>query len=392
MNQSDEAEITLQVCDPKIISGINKYIVYTIKGMDKNGQFDIQRRFSDFKTIRQFLLTKWPGCYIPPVPPKKAFGNMEQQFIDERREMLEDFLKRIATLKFLWYSEEFQIFLKTPGEIEKALLSIPKVTNDEIINKYQDTFSELSGREINREIIQKINDFKAFIKKVQPMVQNFKQIAKNIAEAKQSHQIILIDFIIRGIPQYENTLLLEYVEQKEKLPFTNIIQNEEVKELIDQYCELLKDPKLNQLYQEVRKEGKQLKAFLETFSEREKYEYQKANAESRQKELELALQEVLAGKTTIRTLFSKGKKDDNIAKLQYQITEVGKEIESYQFICDILTVLVGYVEIDKFKVEKQYQYYSMIKNIISYQSRFSEIEEKLWSKVLESEYLQQQQQ
>ena len=46
---------------------------------------------------------------------------------------------------------------------------------------------------------------------------------------------------------------------------------------------------------------------------------------------------------------------------------MGKEIESYQFICDILTVLVGYVEIDKFKMEKQLQYYSMMKNIISYE-------------------------
>jgi len=27
----------------------------------------------------------------------------------------------------------------------KALLSIPKITNDEIINKYQESFSELSG-------------------------------------------------------------------------------------------------------------------------------------------------------------------------------------------------------------------------------------------------------
>lgn len=30
------------------------------------------RRFSDFRLIRQFLITKWPGCYIPPLPPRKA--------------------------------------------------------------------------------------------------------------------------------------------------------------------------------------------------------------------------------------------------------------------------------------------------------------------------------
>ena len=29
---------------------------------------------------------------------------------------------------------------------------------------------------------------------------------------------------------------------------------------------------------------------------------------------------------------------------------MGAEIESLQFICDIITVILGYIEIDKFKV------------------------------------------
>lgn len=29
---------------------------------------------------------------------------------------------------------------------------------------------------------------------------------------------------------------------------------------------------------------------------------------------------------------------------------MGQEIESLQFICDIITVILGYIEIDKFKV------------------------------------------
>lgn len=68
---------------------------------------------------------------------------MDQQFIEERMKMLEDFLKKIASTKYLWYSEEFQVFLKQSGDVEKvaylimqALAQVPKVTNDEIINKY----------------------------------------------------------------------------------------------------------------------------------------------------------------------------------------------------------------------------------------------------------------
>lgn len=62
--------------DPKIQSGINKYTTYSVRGMDKHGQFDVVRRFSDFRLIRPLLISKWPGCYIPPLPPRKAIVNI----------------------------------------------------------------------------------------------------------------------------------------------------------------------------------------------------------------------------------------------------------------------------------------------------------------------------
>ena len=48
--------------------------------MDKNGQFDVVRRFSDFRLIRQMLVHKWPGCYIPPLPPRKALVDIYIQY------------------------------------------------------------------------------------------------------------------------------------------------------------------------------------------------------------------------------------------------------------------------------------------------------------------------
>lgn len=66
-------QITIEVTDPRIKDGINKYILYTVRGIDKNGQFDAPRRYNDFQLIRTTLISKWPGCYIPPLPPKKAF-------------------------------------------------------------------------------------------------------------------------------------------------------------------------------------------------------------------------------------------------------------------------------------------------------------------------------
>lgn len=51
---------------------------------------------------------------------------MEQKFIEDRRNLLEGFIKKIGELKHLWYSEEFQIFVRgTNPDIEKVLAKLP---------------------------------------------------------------------------------------------------------------------------------------------------------------------------------------------------------------------------------------------------------------------------
>lgn len=56
-------------------SGVHKYIVYTIKGSDKDGLFETYRRYSDFNVLKKFLVKRWPGCYVPAIPEKKAVVN-----------------------------------------------------------------------------------------------------------------------------------------------------------------------------------------------------------------------------------------------------------------------------------------------------------------------------
>jgi hypothetical protein len=42
--------------------------VYNIKGNDKLGEYDILRRYNEFFALREVLLQRWPGIYIPPIP------------------------------------------------------------------------------------------------------------------------------------------------------------------------------------------------------------------------------------------------------------------------------------------------------------------------------------
>ena len=68
---------TASVSNAQIISNIlTGYVEYTIsvryiQGKDSKGNFETIRRFSDFDLLRELLVTRWPGCYIPCLPHKQ---------------------------------------------------------------------------------------------------------------------------------------------------------------------------------------------------------------------------------------------------------------------------------------------------------------------------------
>jgi sorting nexin-1/2 len=53
-------------------------------------------------------------------------GNKDNKFIEERRSLLERFLKEIAKFDVLIHSKEFKIFSREKGDIEKFLNALMK--------------------------------------------------------------------------------------------------------------------------------------------------------------------------------------------------------------------------------------------------------------------------
>lgn len=54
-------------------SGFKKYTRYRVHGTDHLGQFEVIRRFREFRKLREVLCFNWLGCIIPVLPRKKAF-------------------------------------------------------------------------------------------------------------------------------------------------------------------------------------------------------------------------------------------------------------------------------------------------------------------------------
>ena len=122
---------TIDVCETKLQNDtIGKHHVYRVKGTDYLGEFDIFRRYKHFYLLRNVFHTRFMGLYVPPIPEKKAVGNTEEMFVQERMYFLDKFMKDIAGLPYLYESQEFATFLRPAGEVENCFAQLPHLSTD----------------------------------------------------------------------------------------------------------------------------------------------------------------------------------------------------------------------------------------------------------------------
>jgi len=62
--------------------------------------------------IRDMLFARYPGLYIPPIPPKQTTGNKEDIFVEERSYFLDQFLKKLCDTPYLASTPEIQVFFR----------------------------------------------------------------------------------------------------------------------------------------------------------------------------------------------------------------------------------------------------------------------------------------
>lgn len=67
-------------------------------------------------------------------------GNKDDKFVEERRALLERFMKEVAKHDYLTQSKEFKVFARDRGDIEKILGMMNKQTPMQILEKYRLTF------------------------------------------------------------------------------------------------------------------------------------------------------------------------------------------------------------------------------------------------------------
>jgi len=136
---------------------IFSHVKYTLEGYLDGREFSVERRYKEFIAYRKLLIKNWPGLFIPPIPPKKDLGNLEESFIKLRKKFLQQFFNRIASAPHLSSSQETKIFLESKN---KNYLDLPfeiyfkkEHTIYEYYTQYFDFLIERDLTKINKNFI-----------------------------------------------------------------------------------------------------------------------------------------------------------------------------------------------------------------------------------------------
>lgn len=83
------------------------HITYDTRGKDRQGVWECKRRYNEFFLLHELLSKRFPGIPIPILPPKKAIGNKDLTFVQDRTFYLQRFLRKLARFDFIIESLEF---------------------------------------------------------------------------------------------------------------------------------------------------------------------------------------------------------------------------------------------------------------------------------------------
>ncbi|EAS00357.2 PX-SNX8-Mvp1p-like protein (macronuclear) [Tetrahymena thermophila SB210] len=379
----DNNEIQISVGEPVTKeTTLSKHTVYNIKGTDKIGQFDVYRRFNEFYTLKEVLVARWPGCFIPSIPAKEI-NSTSQNVVENRARFLNSFCNQMARLKHLFYSEEFQQFLRSKdSDVSKHLSTLKKVTTSDIIDKYQLTFPEICEQPLQSDLDIKINSWTGFLKRAIGGLKNYKDQLKTLTELRKELNKNFAQFNEEILPDYEKCLISEYVSNDN---FALIFSNE-ANVGLHEFNEKFKNSKdknsFQYLYDMVKYELRDAEAFEESIKEKEQLEKKRSSVQKDLKDDEEDLNKLISGKKTVKAIFSSS--EEQKKKLETKIDQFKVELKNLDNLIEIVTKIIGMVEIDRFRKEKRMTFHRVLQCVADSEICNSMDLMQYWSQVNDS--------
>lgn len=88
-----------------------RHTAYLIEIDDCGKLYTRHRRYTNFGWLHGELRRRELGCALPELPPKKAVGNLDHNFVERRRQALEDYLRALLRLPAVMLDDTLWAFL-----------------------------------------------------------------------------------------------------------------------------------------------------------------------------------------------------------------------------------------------------------------------------------------
>ena len=365
----------MYVTSPKFNEALVNYITYTLGGKQV-ADSDLQRRYSDFVALRDKMLERWPGIFIPALPPKKTIGNTDPKNIESRMRLLNEFCFKLSKFSYLIQSEEVNVFMTARNDVAKAIEKIKKEDYPQLRERYENSFSNYYE---NDDIIRakgKMTEITSFVKRA---MKNMKAFHETITMAFDRHEKTMERYIamLKCMEEYESTSLIEYADNNnEKLVFCNG-DKANVMERIEQLKVTLLNP-FRFLVEWIEGEEQDLQAMLNALDGLIGLNATLDKFTHKVDEIDRDLQNKTYEKKGFLKLFNKEK---------YSKEHMEKEKEKYQNNIECLDMISKIAhcnmesQFEVFKKEKVKDYYKSVKLFAATQRGNNKFLEDLWKDI-----------
>ena len=353
---------------------IGTFISYTLNGTDITEK--MSRRYSDFYALYEKLLQRWPGVYIPRIPPKIITKNTSRKKIKRRMRLLNRFCLNLSNIDYLYASDETSIFKSNSQDVANIISKLPELSLEETVKKMKEAFPQYNE---NYDILlgkPKINEFDNFLKKFMKTIELFQKTVEGAIEKREQEKKKYVA-LINGLVEYEKNSILTYTEGEiENLIFNNPAYNELAekvknlnKEMINPFT-AFKDW-LEEEILDAEAMSLAIKGFNDFIEKEEKCSQKLDITEAEYKKVE-------SGGSSLKTLFKK--KDSVIAGILKEKEETNKRLQNLELLVKILADNIE-KQIEEFKSDKTQIYYRNLKIFAILQKESNRVIRELWTLV-----------
>ncbi len=370
--------IPMYVKDPVINKEkLTNYTSYTLLGT--RIPEPLERRYRDFASLREKLVERWPGIFIPNIPHKKTIGANDKEIIEMRIEMINRFCLKLSRIGYLFNSEEVELFLQNSSDVPKTLNSLGQQDYDTLLKKYSATFTSYDDNFDTQIGKTEQEKFYNQLKENYPRLKNLRNLVSNMKEKysinKSSYNLIENMFSL-----YEKEAITEYSgNDNSKLVFFNM-DNVELGKRLSSNKDQTKNP-YDRLYDTLTED------YLDTEAMKEALDSLKGLQESYDKltknftTVNTQLTELQAGKSNLKSIFSFKSREDDINNLIEEKDKIEKNLSLLNQIIKIATFNMQN-EITNFKFTCLEHYYDQLKQFEEDTLFNAKLGEELWDIIL----------